>query len=119
MHILAGVDENVTVTHRDVCQDGFRLTNVADAVFLDLPKPWEVIPSAKQAIKLTGMYYSSGFGPSKIIIHSLLLIQHFHLSALKKNTSGGIVSVMALLSVSLFMCKLFKVKTSVSNYLQC
>lgn len=48
------VSDLVTVTHRDVCQDGFQLDHIADAVFLDLPKPWEAIPSAKQAIKLQG-----------------------------------------------------------------
>lgn len=53
------LDENVTITHRDVCADGFTiksgdttsfdLTNVqnvdlnANAVFLDLPAPWEAI----------------------------------------------------------------------------
>ena len=50
----AGISEYVTVTHRDVCQDGFQLDHIADAVFLDLPKPWEVIKSAKQALKLEG-----------------------------------------------------------------
>jgi tRNA (adenine57-N1/adenine58-N1)-methyltransferase len=34
-----------------VCQDGFDLDNIADAVFLDLPAPWEAIPSAKTALK--------------------------------------------------------------------
>ncbi|KAH3854274.1 tRNA (adenine(58)-N(1))-methyltransferase catalytic subunit TRMT61A-like [Dreissena polymorpha] len=49
-----GVAENVTVTHRDVCEAGFQLDHVADAVFLDLPKPWLAIASAKQALKLSG-----------------------------------------------------------------
>lgn len=44
----------VTVTHRDVCGDGFQLNHVVDAVFLDLPKPWECITSAKKAIKKQG-----------------------------------------------------------------
>ncbi|PVU97956.1 hypothetical protein BB561_000218 [Smittium simulii] len=41
----------VTVFHRDVCKEGFNLENVADAVFLDLPAPWEAIPSAVKALK--------------------------------------------------------------------
>ena len=41
----------VTVKQRDVCQDGFDLENVADAVFLDLPHPWDAIPHAKRALK--------------------------------------------------------------------
>lgn len=51
---IHGVGNNVTVTHRDVCQDGFQLDHVADAVFLDLPKPWEAIRSAKRALKVQG-----------------------------------------------------------------
>lgn len=48
------VDHLVTARHRDVCADGFELDNVADAVFLDLPHPWDAIPHAKRALKLTG-----------------------------------------------------------------
>merc|ERR1711860_441573 len=49
-----GLEQYVTVTHRDVCGTGFLLNNVADAVFLDLPRPWDCIVSAKQAIKKQG-----------------------------------------------------------------
>lgn len=49
-----GVADNVTVTHKDVCQDGFGLDHVADSVFLDLPRPWEALQSAKQALKKEG-----------------------------------------------------------------
>merc|ERR1711860_109661 len=49
-----GLEQYVTVTHRDVCGTGFLLNNVADAVFLDLPRPWDCIASAKQAIKKQG-----------------------------------------------------------------
>lgn len=44
----------VTCRHRDVCGTGFDLENVADAVFLDLPSPWLVIPFAKKALKDQG-----------------------------------------------------------------
>ena len=44
----------VTATHRDVCVEGFGLENVADAVFLDLPKPWLAVPHAKHSMKLGG-----------------------------------------------------------------
>ena len=54
--IQHGFGELVTVKHRDVCADGFELTNVADAVFLDLPSPWDAIPHAKHAIKKSGTY---------------------------------------------------------------
>lgn len=39
--------------HADACNDGFGLENVADAVFLDLPKPWDAIESAVKALKVT------------------------------------------------------------------
>ncbi|WAR20449.1 TRM61-like protein, partial [Mya arenaria] len=54
--VESGVSEYVTVTHRDVCEAGFQLDHVADAVFLDLPKPWLAIPSAKKALKLSGFH---------------------------------------------------------------
>jgi tRNA (adenine57-N1/adenine58-N1)-methyltransferase len=44
----------VTLQLRDVCKDGFGMEAVADAVFLDLPMPWEAITAAKAAIKLSG-----------------------------------------------------------------
>merc|ERR1712062_251523 len=49
-----GLDKNVRVKHRDVCADGFELENVADAVFLDLPHPWEVVNHARNALRSRG-----------------------------------------------------------------
>ena len=37
--------------HRDVCQNGFELEKIANAVFLDLPHPWEAISHAKKSLK--------------------------------------------------------------------
>ena len=51
------ISQYVTVKQRDVCADGFDLDHVADAVFLDLPRPWEAVKSAKQALKLEGDGY--------------------------------------------------------------
>ncbi|KAJ3218095.1 tRNA (adenine(58)-N(1))-methyltransferase catalytic subunit trmt61a [Dinochytrium kinnereticum] len=48
LHKLSSIIE---VNCRDVCKDGFGLDGVADAVFLDLPSPWEAVASAKQAFK--------------------------------------------------------------------
>ena len=48
------LDKNVTVRHRDVCADGFELENAADAVFLDLPHPWEVVKHARNALRSRG-----------------------------------------------------------------
>lgn len=49
-----GLSDYVTVTHKDVCKFGFDLEDVADAVFLDLPVPWDALPSAKKALKKLG-----------------------------------------------------------------
>jgi len=49
-----GLSDYVTVTHRDVCMNGFGVTDLADAVFLDLPNPWKSIQFAKDAIKPIG-----------------------------------------------------------------
>ncbi|KAG9072397.1 tRNA (adenine-N(1)-)-methyltransferase catalytic subunit trm61 [Linnemannia hyalina] len=46
-----GLSDLVTLRCRDVCKDGFDLENKVDAVFLDLPAPWEAVASAKKAFK--------------------------------------------------------------------
>lgn len=48
------VDHLVTVRNQDVCKDGFGVTGVADAVFLDIPSPWEAVRHAKAAMKRQG-----------------------------------------------------------------
>ncbi|KAG8877595.1 tRNA (adenine-N(1)-)-methyltransferase catalytic subunit trm61 [Tulasnella sp. 331] len=48
-----GMADRSTLKHRNVCKEGFDLSGVADAVFLDLPAPWEAIASAKAAMKKT------------------------------------------------------------------
>lgn len=48
---------NIRVTHRDVVNDGFLLEDTqyeADALFLDVPNPWEVIAHAKAVLKNKG-----------------------------------------------------------------
>ncbi|XP_062852185.1 tRNA (adenine(58)-N(1))-methyltransferase catalytic subunit TRMT61A isoform X2 [Trichomycterus rosablanca] len=44
----------VTVRNQDVCKEGFGVVGVADAVFLDIPSPWEAITHAKKAFKCKG-----------------------------------------------------------------
>ncbi|XP_044292870.1 tRNA (adenine(58)-N(1))-methyltransferase catalytic subunit TRMT61A [Varanus komodoensis] len=44
----------VTVKNQDVCKNGFGVTDVADAVFLDIPSPWEAIGHAAVALKQEG-----------------------------------------------------------------
>ena len=65
----------VTVAHRDVCKDGFGLSSVADAVFLDLPSPWEAVPFAKLAL-VPGIYQLLKFIFNGTIVQCALLILH-------------------------------------------
>ncbi|KAK1791609.1 hypothetical protein P4O66_013606 [Electrophorus voltai] len=44
----------VTVRNQDVCKEGFGVVGIADAVFLDIPSPWEAITHAKRAFKRKG-----------------------------------------------------------------
>ena len=50
---IHGIQKFVTAQQRDACEEGFgsELENQADAVFLDLPHPWDAIPHAKKVIK--------------------------------------------------------------------
>ncbi|XP_014772887.1 tRNA (adenine(58)-N(1))-methyltransferase catalytic subunit TRMT61A [Octopus bimaculoides] len=50
-----GVSDYVTAVCRDVCKDGFGVEDdMADAVFLDMPSPWEAIVFASKALKKQG-----------------------------------------------------------------
>jgi len=49
-----GISQYITSKCADACTNGFGLENCADAVFLDLPKPWDAIPHAKKALKKSG-----------------------------------------------------------------
>ncbi|XP_014242755.1 tRNA (adenine(58)-N(1))-methyltransferase catalytic subunit TRMT61A [Cimex lectularius] len=57
-----GIIDVVSVSHRDVCQNGFGIEGGADAVFLDLPHPWLVIDHAIAAFKEEGGRFCS-FSP--------------------------------------------------------
>ncbi|KAJ1032464.1 hypothetical protein NDA16_000488 [Ustilago loliicola] len=46
-----GMGKVIVLNHRNVCKDGFGLTDAADSVFLDLPAPWEAIGHATQALR--------------------------------------------------------------------
>ncbi|XP_006003407.1 tRNA (adenine(58)-N(1))-methyltransferase catalytic subunit TRMT61A [Latimeria chalumnae] len=48
------VDHLVTVKNQDVCKNGFGVFNIANAVFLDIPSPWEAVGHAKSALKEEG-----------------------------------------------------------------
>ncbi|XP_046911835.1 tRNA methyltransferase 61 [Dermatophagoides farinae] len=51
-----GIDSIVNVQQRDVCTEGFQFLEPLkfDAVFLDLPNPWEAIESAQRVLKSGG-----------------------------------------------------------------
>ncbi|KAF6212740.1 hypothetical protein GE061_010448 [Apolygus lucorum] len=59
-----GLSPVVQVSRRDVCQEGFgpEVEGKADAVFLDLPHPWMVVPHAVAAFKPQGGRFCS-FSP--------------------------------------------------------
>lgn len=44
--------ENVTLSHRNVCKDGFGDVEGVEGVFLDLPAPWEAIPYASKIMRV-------------------------------------------------------------------
>lgn len=50
----------VTVRNQDVCRSGFGVSHVADAVFLDIPSPWEAVGHAWEALKVEGVWASGG-----------------------------------------------------------
>jgi len=39
------------VEHRDIVSDGFPNPERVDAIFLDLPNPWEVVPHVERSLK--------------------------------------------------------------------
>lgn len=53
----------IRIEHRNVCSDGFGVEDQADAVFLDLPSPWEAVPHAYCAMKKTGESRICCFSP--------------------------------------------------------
>ncbi|KAI0769956.1 tRNA methyltransferase complex GCD14 subunit [Fomes fomentarius] len=46
-----GMEDIVTLTHRNVCRDGFTVVDTVDAIFLDLPAPWDAVEHAKKALR--------------------------------------------------------------------
>ncbi|KAI0670904.1 tRNA methyltransferase complex GCD14 subunit-domain-containing protein [Trametes maxima] len=54
-----GMDDIVTLTHRNVCKDGFTVVDTVDAVFLDLPAPWDAVEHAKKALRVSFFFFFS------------------------------------------------------------
>jgi len=46
-----GLSDIIKLSHRNVCKDGFGLEDAADAIFLDLPAPWDAINYARTSLK--------------------------------------------------------------------
>jgi tRNA (adenine57-N1/adenine58-N1)-methyltransferase len=45
--------DTIELEHRNVCKDGFGTASDVDAVFLDLPAPWDAIASAKGVLAVS------------------------------------------------------------------
>ena len=58
--------QNVRLEHGNVCKDGFNGHAGADAVFLDLPAPWEAIPYAKNAFNVSPTMYPAHPSPTSL-----------------------------------------------------
>lgn len=58
-----GFDSLITLTHRNVCKDGFQMKDKVTAVFLDLPSPWEALESAKEAFRKDRVGRICSFSP--------------------------------------------------------
>ncbi|KAG0255020.1 tRNA (adenine-N(1)-)-methyltransferase catalytic subunit trm61 [Actinomortierella ambigua] len=58
-----GLSHLVTLQCQDVCRDGFGLENEVDAVFLDLPAPWDAVASAKKAFRQDSIGKICTFSP--------------------------------------------------------
>ncbi|KAJ3044172.1 tRNA (adenine-N(1)-)-methyltransferase catalytic subunit trm61 [Rhizophlyctis rosea] len=58
-----GLADIITIQCRDVCKNGFDMENAVTAVFLDLPSPWEAIPSAKKAFRKRRVGRICSFSP--------------------------------------------------------
>ena len=59
--------------HRDVISDGFNVDKLVDAIFLDLPSPWEVVPHVRRALK-RGMFYLTF---NSFLICAFPVVYHF------------------------------------------
>ncbi|XP_045143982.1 tRNA (adenine(58)-N(1))-methyltransferase catalytic subunit TRMT61A isoform X2 [Echinops telfairi] len=57
----------VTVRNQDVCRSGFGVSHVADAVFLDIPSPWEAVGHAWDALKVEGAAHMPGTGGTRLL----------------------------------------------------
>jgi tRNA (adenine57-N1/adenine58-N1)-methyltransferase len=61
------LDNRITITHRDVVQDGFSVPleslvkeshRQCDAIFIDLPSPWLIVGHAKKVLSKNGQFVS-------------------------------------------------------------
>lgn len=57
------LQDMVTVRHRDVVENGFLEEGTADAIFLDLPLPWKVIPKVVKSLKKNNISRLVSFSP--------------------------------------------------------
>lgn len=73
-----GIGKWVTAKHQDVICNGFELENIADAVFLDIPAPWDAIPHAKRALKRAAVSRICSFSPCIEQVQAACKALHLH-----------------------------------------
>ena len=77
------LSSRVTLSHRDVYSDGWGVEGRADAVFMDLPKPWLALHHAVNAIKFTGGRVCS-FSPCiEQVTRTCLLMRKYELQNIR------------------------------------
>ncbi|OCT64933.1 hypothetical protein XELAEV_18041171mg [Xenopus laevis] len=93
------MDHLVTVKNLDVCKPGFGVSNIANAVFLDIPSPREAIGHAKSAMKTkVGRIYS--FSPCiEQVQRTSLALEQLGTPALEEHGFAEIETLEILLRV--------------------
>ncbi|KAF5380707.1 hypothetical protein D9757_007019 [Collybiopsis confluens] len=85
--IRHGLSDRVTLTHQNVCKDGFTVTDVADALFLDLPAPWDAVEHAKKALRKDRITRICCFSPCmEQVLRTVSALNEAGFSACSPNT---------------------------------
>lgn len=99
-----GLEDRVTTYWRDVIELGWPVTGEADAVFLDLPRPWVALHHSINAIKSSGGRICS-FSPciEQVIVSAMrnifmVLLHAYMYTNHKLNFSDGSCSIFDVIT---------------------